>query len=142
MDTELIQAADQWQQAGQALRAKLIAERDALSARLAEINKRLSLIPATESEGDRESRKAEPDHRFNGAEIKQGDGVSDVVRKILKASNVPLLATEIIDAVETVLPDTRRPTVHSILNQWAKRRHVLKTGAKGKSRFFWNGARD
>ena len=133
----MIVAIDKWREEGKALREKLVAERDVLAERVDEINKRLAMIPAEKPEKVRIALPLAPAQTSDG--IDPGDSVSEIVRKLLRASEKPLTAAELIDNVHVVLPEARRETVHSVLNQWKRKKLLQAHGRKGKLRFEWKG---
>lgn len=134
----MIVAIDKWREEGKALREKLVAERDALAERVAEINERLAMIPAERQGKGRVEVPLSPAR--TSEEIDPSDSVSEIVRKLLKAAEKPRTAAELIDDVHVVLPEARRETVHSVLNQWKRKKLLQAHGRKGKLRFEWKRA--
>jgi hypothetical protein len=107
-----------WLEAGQALRQKLIAERECILGRIAEIDEALASLP-----GYRDS----------------GDSTPEKVRKVLRGVSGPLSAPQIIDALRATDPVIEPRLVHSALHRLVKKKVVAATGEPGSRLYRWLG---
>jgi hypothetical protein len=105
-----------WLETGYALRQKLIAEREHLLGRVAEIDEALSSLP-----GDQDS----------------GDSTPEKVRKVLRGVQGPLSAPQIIDALRASDPVLEPRLVHSALHRLVKKREVFAQGDVGSRVYAW-----
>lgn len=105
-----------WLEAGYALRQKLIAERERLLSRVAEIDESLASLP-----GDQDS----------------GDSTPERVRKVLRGVSEPLSAPQVIEALRVADPVLEPRLVHSALHRLVKKGEVVAHGDTGSRVYLW-----
>lgn len=105
-----------WLETGYALRQRLLAERERLLGRIAEIDEALSSLP-----GDQDS----------------GDSTPEKVRKVLRGVQGPLSAPQIIDTLRASDPVLEPRLVHSALHRLVKKGEVLAQGDVGSRLYAW-----
>ncbi len=139
--TEVIAEHDRWRELSKSVREKLVAERNELTARLSEVNRRLSEMGAPEASNHKPETGAFSAIKTPTLErVSPTDSMTEVVRKLLKASDKPMMAAEIIDQVSKVRAVDRRATIHSILFQLKDKKKLIDARQhNGKLEFFWKG---
>jgi hypothetical protein len=134
--TDAIEEHDRWRELTKSARGKLETERDELTARLTEVNRRLAEMgQPVDVDGDGGTFAAIKVPKLE--RISAHDSMSEIVRKILKASDKPMSALEVIEHVEKIRHVERRATIHSILFQLKEKRKVDAKERAGKQEFSW-----
>ena len=137
---DLISAIDKWREQGRELRKQLIAERNALAAKVAEIDSRLSAMPQ-ESDAD----PAPPAQLPTGSASGSGHFTMDdasvpaMVSSILKHATRPLSAAEIIRLVQDSRTGIKPEMVHSAIYRLKERDAIAAQGDRGSRTFTWAG---
>ncbi len=106
-----------WLEAGIALREKLLAERERLLMRVAEVDEALAALPPEQDASDSAPEK---------------------IRRVLRGVSEPLTAPQIIDAIRAVDPAIAPRLVHSALHRLVKKEEVLAEGEAGSRSYRWS----
>lgn len=139
-DVEILEAIDRWRAEGRDLRTRLLAERQALAARMEEIDRRLGALPQDPADEPVKVTSSNA-HLFGFSPLPDNISVPDAVRRVLAQSgDRPLMAREIIAQLKHRVKDPDRikaAMVHSALFRMKDRGEVMtQTHAEGPQAFF------
>lgn len=119
----VLQEVSEWRRQGEELRARLMEERNALSARLKEIDEALAGIP--------DSTQFIKPPQVEPIPVAESSSAPDIVLSVISSHPKGIGAAEIIREAQSIRPTLDAALIHSAIYRLVKRGEVLSLGKRG-----------